>query len=839
MIGVTSAREALDVFEKEGDTVEVGEVGDYKTVMNPKMWNRLSPDQHNRIDPTRGYDKSQKTDADIKMSKDNSIANLSEVQEDATVDGVFNKDNFDPSNRKIMNELPGMVNAQISNLSINPFLTDNGRQELMMETISGLLNKKDINKFDGRGTLYGFTNGRIKYRMLDAFRDNPTIVEDFSKVDLDETMKQLEAEAIDTTPLDEKLTDDTTASDAKISQKELDAGEKGMLSPSESKNIQDFFTPIETTKKFIKILPKENVAKKDADINRLGENIRVSRDTYGRAIGLPNRILNYFYNKKFKEDGKRARSQGKTSQVGLWELKPEFSNLSETKLTEAAKQFQQDLGITEDGLTNVLPTKENRSKIGQLLKGAAVVISQQASLSAAQRIKEAQLKKTKEADAIAKVKQEIADITTGQADISFSTKAEGIIKNIFLNVEYASGRRPIDGLLNHYDQASTMVINNEKDIDNYIEKMVTDVFPILPKECFFSEGTGTALDSSRKQFSGMDKKLWVKFQRKIKALKNKKEIVVDGKKISIKFGENIDGVKNSEIWKLRSFYNNLSNPNKIKKLIEEGKIEEFNDKVAKIHRAFWSRTHKFIGKDKSKATAIASYLRIVGSDRFHWHKLGAQIEGYSINPKGKTKQVKQKDGSYKTVITLYELEHAMPATAAYIYLLDNALSGAKFDVHYNAVMNNFKLIALDAAENSKLNSAKLGTSMLPGWNLRDNFWWQRYFNNVVTNFNNGIDPKLIMGVNGKTFAENFNINAAGKTKGIKVGTEAKIKNSKAINNSRAININTESNGMTTWDFDDTLATTKSGVMATVPNLDGPPQPSRKVIFLACNIKLEV
>ena len=37
-------------------------------------------------------------------------------------------------------------------------------------------------------------------------------------------------------------------------------------------------------------------------------------------------------------------------------------------------------------------------------------------------IKETQLKKTKEADALAKVKQEIADITTGQADIAFSEK---------------------------------------------------------------------------------------------------------------------------------------------------------------------------------------------------------------------------------------------------------------------------------------------------------------------------------------------------------------------------------------------------------------------------------
>ena len=38
--------------------------------------------------------------------------------------------------------------------------------------------------------------------------------------------------------------------------------------------------------------------------------------------------------------------------------------------------------------------------------------------------------------------------------------------------------------------------------------------------------------------------------------------------------------------------------------------------------------------------------------------------------------------------------------------------------------------------------------------------------------------------------------------------------------------------MSAWDFDDTLAYTKSGVRATIPNIEGDPQPGRKVIFLA-------
>ena len=42
----------------------------------------------------------------------------------------------------------------------------------------------------------------------------------------------------------------------------------------------------------------------------------------------------------------------------------------------------------------------------------------------------------------------------------------------------------------------------------------------------------------------------------------------------------------------------------------------------------------------------------------------------------------------------------------------------------------------------------------------------------------------------------------------------------------------EVRGMSTFDFDDTLASTKSGVRAKIPNTDGKPKPKRKVIFLA-------
>ena len=42
----------------------------------------------------------------------------------------------------------------------------------------------------------------------------------------------------------------------------------------------------------------------------------------------------------------------------------------------------------------------------------------------------------------------------------------------------------------------------------------------------------------------------------------------------------------------------------------------------------------------------------------------------------------------------------------------------------------------------------------------------------------------------------------------------------------------EKRGISVWDFDDTIATTKSGVLAKIPNPSGTPMPKRKVIFMA-------
>ena len=58
--------------------------------------------------------------------------------------------------------------------------------------------------------------------------------------------------------------------------------------------------------------------------------------------------------------------------------------------------------------------------------------------------------------------------------------------------------------------------------------------------------------------------------------------------------------------------------------------------------------------------------------------------------------------------------------------------------------------------------------------------------------------------------------------------------SKAMELGQLTNKDTEAVGMSTFDFDDTLAFTKSGIRLTMPNPSGKPQPKRKAILLAGN-----
>ena len=102
-------------------------------------------------------------------------------------DGSFNKakflENVKEGERSIQQTLKGMVEAKGKAL-IGKGLKMN-LNEYTAQTLAELLFRGDLNKFNGTGQLYGYMNQRIKFASLDAFENNPTIVDNFDNLDLE------------------------------------------------------------------------------------------------------------------------------------------------------------------------------------------------------------------------------------------------------------------------------------------------------------------------------------------------------------------------------------------------------------------------------------------------------------------------------------------------------------------------------------------------------------------------------------------------------------------------------------------------------------------------------
>ena len=841
---------------------------------------------------------------------DQTKENLQQIVDDASVineetgEKVFDKSKFNPDSLELQSELPGMVNAQVNNwFKKYPQLTRNwdfdaikqAKQEIGSDVLVRMLTSKTDRSFDGRGSLYGFLNGRIRYRMLDHFAD-PAIsaIPDFSQEEINEQRQQLDKEfADDLTKIQNQESDqprnkvNMLTSFSKLSPKQdnvkeivevkegdthadvndsknvkgntgkvaeeifnvpakkiLDRDKKGksisanltyaktisedgIPEPSEAGNIQSFYTNDNDVKNLVKSLPEFNITINDSDINELGENIQVSPDVKGRSLGLKNRLIDFFYEpyidpKATNEDpdiraesitNPKGRSRGKSSQPSVYRLKPEFRK--KVISTETINKIKEEAGITPRLQLN----KYNRT-IGQFLKGLGFYQAQQAALSGAQRKLADQLQEIVDdpnasveakREAAKKLKQQIADITVGQGKYSFSADAfieSQDILNISLPFNPAELEgKTIDALLTRHGKGKTLNLRQliktpegRKEILNVIEKKL---LPIMPKEFWFPTAEGTAFTASNANYGiSMSKNddgtykdpegaaAYNEFRDEVKKLKNLPDSA---------FGKPIKGITEYNVSKYSSIFKNHDTIEKNKK---NGKIKEWNNKVTTIHREMWKRLNEAIAKDKTGEMAgfVGTYLKLVANDKNHFHRLGAEFVGHSPVLQ------KTKKGKYK-----YEYEHAMPATAAYIYLMDAAMQdGVSFDAAYDLVSYNYKLIALDKSQDEKLGASRtidggrLQVQMPTGWSPLLNSWFERYFNDIVARIDGGINPESIIGLDGRTFGEIYDINAEGNARVVNNGVNTAFNMSKAANNARKTNFETKSRGMSAFDFDETL-----------------------------------
>ena len=537
---------------------------------------------------------------------------------------------------------------------------------------------------------------------------------------------------------------------------------------------------------------------------KLADLLPDGTDRSGKATGVAPSLLNKFYIK-----GARAKVREGATAAGLpiQVKKPNITN----------ETFLSEFGINPDGT----------SKKGTSLDGAIrAFVTQIAQLEANQQIRKNAIEQGVDRATVQKIGE-------GRSEAMFSEKVDAII-NVRDSFELEA--KGVDKLLSSvYKLSKTFNLRDEKGREAFVKAIEKDLLPIMPRDFWFGDDS-TVFTASNKTYGlsmsvykdgdviPRGKKIgdfknpeqsaaYIDLRKKIKALKNKE---------GVKFGKDVKDQNGNIIdFKVSSYTTLFETPAKIKANRANGNIDKFNKKVSIIHKEMWKRFNKAIRDDKSKAPIIGTYLKLVGSDTKHWHKLGAQFVGYSNKITG----------------TRFEYEHAMPATAAYLYLLDASLSGSNFEASYNFVIDNYKLIALDKAMDKKLTAAKLQKLMPKNWSVIDGNWWQRYFNNDVVNVDGvGIDPNSIIGLDGKTFSQTLGINSSGDPAVIKTSrkTISKINNAvEAFNKqakfikeqNKAIQADLEKSGytfinkrgMSTFDFDETVGVSENFVIAKKGN----------------------
>ena len=306
------------------------------------------------------------------------------------------------------------------------------------------------------------------------------------------------------------------------------------------------------------------------------------------------------------------------------------------------------------------------------------------------------------------------------------------------DVETAEGRGKLINL--YYKKKGIPEIyklDSETDINNYITAVKKYILPLLPKSAFFSSDIDSGSSAFRRssRFVG-DKNLDKYFIDKINELRalDKDAVDEDGNRI---FGEEIPNLGKKPKGSYEAALGN--NDQQFEQKSEDGSWDLFNDYHGKIHAEAWKRVDALVKRAqelrKNEDTkqegddilrVLGNYFSIVSNDKSHWHKMGAQMVAWSPNAIGEQRTSKK---TGKVTTKKYEWEHGVPATRSYIFLINASLDGVNFELAYNAVQSQNKLIALDAALNKNLQESGLATKMTnkdKGWNFLFNDFFERY-----------------------------------------------------------------------------------------------------------------
>jgi predicted kinase len=617
----------------------------------------------------------------------------------------------------------------------------------------------------------------------------------------------------------------------------------GMMELSQAGKIQDFFRVGDNLEKLVKIMVPENVTSKTADISEVGENIDVARDIYGRSIGLKGKVLEYFFDKTGK------RSQGLTTQPSVWELKPEFKNPSK----ETLDKLRSDLGITPQGQANV----SDRAFNGQLLKGVAEYQAYQTALSITQRKLDAIKQEAATKEEKSAISQDIANVTAAQSKAAFSAAIKLRDADSF-KATYQVTLEQLGDMIGYKLARNKKVdrINSKGKEDFYQTRDLDALLVIYGKETgetIKQGGIRVVSDflNINPEFRGLLRTTLTGGETKSGGFFQTTEV----------FDELFPATDVEQIAGREKYTTSEYTPGGFnQKYLETYDSLDENKKLDALYDFFKAVEEHLKGKPNN----AWFFLELIRDTSKHQNTLTRVLAPFGFWPV-------YKDGNVVIDEKVTE-EHTDPQNL----IGKSALAGAIF----GEVDFVFKVIRQSYMQGPLLNSKKFPHDKIVNaagfMQSMPNIYYEKIVPRILSeelNLPSGyasivrlayaVHPKTgqridlnmyMLGEVGMTTTQYFGVDgisdiavqnklivdflAGDVTRGeidamkkvpFSKNIETGKKTSAAVSFSRTVN---PAKGISVLDFDDTLATTKSGVRYTLPNPDGTPQPKKKVIFMA-------
>jgi predicted kinase len=617
----------------------------------------------------------------------------------------------------------------------------------------------------------------------------------------------------------------------------------GMMELSQAGKIQDFFRVGDNLEKLVKIMVPENVTSKTADISEVGENIDVARDIYGRSIGLKGKVLEYFFDKTGK------RSQGLTTQPSVWELKPEFKNPSK----ETLDKLRSDLGITPQGQANV----SDRAFNGQLLKGVAEYQAYQTALSITQRKLDAIKQEATTKEEKSAISQDIANVTAAQSKVAFSAAIKLRDADSF-KATYQVTLEQLSDMIGYKLARNKKVdrINSKGKKDFYQTRDLDALLVIYGKETgetIKQGGIRVVSDflNINPEFRGLLRTTLTGGETKSGGFFQTTEV----------FDELFPATDVEQIAGREKYTTSEYTPGGFnQKYLETYDSLDENKKLDALYDFFKAVEEHLKGKPNN----AWFFLELIRDTSKHQNTLTRVLAPFGFWPV-------YKDGNVVIDEKVTE-EHTDPQNL----IGKSGLAGAIF----GEVDFVFKVIRQSYMQGPLLNSKKFPHDKIVNaagfMQSMPNIYYEKIVPRILSeelNLPSGyasivrlayaVHPKTgqridlnmyMLGEVGMTTTQYFGVDgisdiavqnklivdflAGDVTRGeidamkkvpFSKNIETGKKTSAAVSFSRTVN---PAKGISVLDFDDTLATTKSGVRYTLPNPDGTPQPKKKVIFMA-------